>query len=429
MRKSKLGLQKDISKIFTGVQIPGRDVSKKDQNPPLHRPDQHLPRPLVPKPPKVDEPEPAEYTLPSEEELLEPVDDAVITEEDVSEPPEYTQTVQKTASELVELGEQTTEEVTEPIEYTLPTEEEIVSEIADLDELAEQDLSDGLESTAPPEELVSPPAEHIEPVEDVESVPSDAAASVEENVTDAPELTAPVTEDISQTDGAKEQTKEAVSSPVEQPASAKEDVPKPTVYTPPTKETVYEPPKPSPVFVSQKKPRIRELPKASRFMLATRAWKRLSSKLFATKSGVSTTRQKATVFMMPVLFMVFVVVIFKLFLTPGRHGPKNQQKIGPSGSIAAFDGKINWELPAPYPENIRDPMYFGASTAGRENAGRPLVKGIVYSDDNPSGSSVVIADRVCVVGDVVQGATVIKINPDSVEFEKEDETWVQKVER
>jgi hypothetical protein len=96
----------------------------------------------------------------------------------------------------------------------------------------------------------------------------------------------------------------------------------------------------------------------------------------------------------------------------------------------AFDGKIKWEMPAPYPESLRDAMAIVEKPKDKkkdeENTNRPAVKGIVYSEDNPCA---VVGDRIVSVGDVVQDATVVKINPDSVEFKRGDESWTQKVER
>jgi hypothetical protein len=74
-------------------------------------------------------------------------------------------------------------------------------------------------------------------------------------------------------------------------------------------------------------------------------------------------------------------------------------------------------------------MVFGAKPKDKkeeENTNRPAVKGIVYSEDNPCA---VVGDRIVSAGDVVQGATVVKINPDGVEFTRGDESWTQKVER
>jgi hypothetical protein len=55
-----------------------------------------------------------------------------------------------------------------------------------------------------------------------------------------------------------------------------------------------------------------------------------------------------------------------------------------------------------------------------------LVTGIVYSEDKPSA----IVDRKIVhEGDVIHGATVVKIYRDSVKFSKKSKNWEQKVQQ
>jgi type II secretory pathway component PulC len=131
----------------------------------------------------------------------------------------------------------------------------------------------------------------------------------------------------------------------------------------------------------------------------------------------------------PVLMLVFISVITNMFLKSDPTKAKQAAKAA-SASAAVFDGKINWELPPPYPQNLRDPTSFGTlapvNQAQTETDNRLVVKGIVYSEDNPCA---VVGDRIVSKGDVVDGATVVKINPDSVEFSAGDKNWTQKVQR
>ncbi len=205
----------------------------------------------------------------------------------------------------------------------------------------------------------------------------------------------------------------------ESPAPAKE------VYEPPAPQrTDYTPPAPMPAPTRRLKTELP--PKSPVQILGLKIWKKLKVKLLTPKPGVSPGRQKVMVVMIPVLFVVFVVVLAGVLRTPERPSSNAANNIASLGSTA-FDGKIDWELPPPYPENLRDAMVFGAAPQTREgNSDRPVVKGIVYSEDNPCA---VVGDRIVSVGEVVQGATVVKINPDSVEFAKGDESWTQKVER
>ncbi|MGA2172779.1 MAG: hypothetical protein ABSG82_07200 [Sedimentisphaerales bacterium] len=153
-------------------------------------------------------------------------------------------------------------------------------------------------------------------------------------------------------------------------------------------------------------------------------WGQISGKLLAPKPGVSSVRQKVTILMMPVLAVVFIFMLTRVFRSPASPSVKLPTGIASSATTSA--GGIDWELPPLYPETLRDPMRFSSTAHGRENAGGPIVKGIVYSEDNPRA---IVGDRIVSTGDVVDGATVVKINPDSVEFTVGDKTWTQKIAR
>jgi hypothetical protein len=135
--------------------------------------------------------------------------------------------------------------------------------------------------------------------------------------------------------------------------------------------------------------------------------------------------------MAPLMAVVFIIVLTQVLRSPSKSAA-TAAKIA-ANATAAFNGKIDWALPPLYPENLRDPMGFAGSfaqaqnqTQAQETITRPVVKGIVYSEDNPCA---VVGDRIVSAGDEVDGATVVKINPDSVEFAAGDKKWTQKVER
>jgi type II secretory pathway component PulC len=56
---------------------------------------------------------------------------------------------------------------------------------------------------------------------------------------------------------------------------------------------------------------------------------------------------------------------------------------------------------------------------------KPIVRGIVHSENKPFA---VIGTELMQEGEEVLGATIVKINPDSVEFEMAGERWTQMVE-
>ena len=157
----------------------------------------------------------------------------------------------------------------------------------------------------------------------------------------------------------------------------------------------------------------------------------IKDRLFAPRRGVGATRQKAMVVLMPVLFIVLVLVLIKVFSAPSptiaEPGEGN-----PADTVDASVYEIGWEIPAPYPTTYRDPMQPGSTVTAQTDTerietgriGRITVKSIVYSEDNPSA---VIGSRIVHEGEEVLGATVVKINRDSVEFEAGEKRWKQNV--
>ena len=202
-----------------------------------------------------------------------------------------------------------------------------------------------------------------------------------------------------------------------------------TVYEPPMpRQTTYEPPAPptasvSPAPVSEKQSRPEPVVRQPRELPFLKIWEQVKAKLLTPKRGASSARQKMVILVAPVLMVVFLLVVIQAVKKPPGATAKPSNK---ASAAVAFNGKINWELPAVIPDNLRDPMVFGATGQGKETTSGPVVKGIVYSEDNPRA---VVGGRIVSAGDTVGGATVVKINPDSVEFTMGDKNWTQKVER
>ena len=202
-----------------------------------------------------------------------------------------------------------------------------------------------------------------------------------------------------------------------------------TVYeSPKSRQATYEPPAPStapvsPIPVSEKQSRPEPVLRQHREPPFLKIWEQVKAKLLNPKQGASPARQKVVVLIAPVLMVVFLLVVTQAI----KKSPSTT--VTPSNkafAAVAFNGKINWELPAVIPDNLRDPMVFGAMGQGKGTTSGPVVKGIVYSEDN---SRAVVDGRIVSAGDTVGGATVVKINPDSVEFTMGDKNWTQKVER
>jgi hypothetical protein len=152
---------------------------------------------------------------------------------------------------------------------------------------------------------------------------------------------------------------------------------------------------------------------------------KLKAKLLTSKHGAPSGRQKIMLLLSPVLAIALLLAVANAVKKPPQTAANSSKKA--TAAATAFNGKVNWELPPVIPNNLRDPMLFGSvsSGAGKDAAVGPVVKGIVYSEDNPSA---VVGDRIVSAGDTVAGAKVEKINRDSVEFSVGDKKWSQKVE-
>ncbi|MBN2269573.1 MAG: hypothetical protein JXN61_03110 [Sedimentisphaerales bacterium] len=174
-------------------------------------------------------------------------------------------------------------------------------------------------------------------------------------------------------------------------------------------------------------------------------------KLFATTPGVSPGRQKAAVLLVPVLFLVLVFLLSRAFDISLFKAKKTVPPKPAVPAVTVSTAEIAWQKPDPYPVGLRDPMKLTDEMAARINAeaqakidaakqiqanidttelqangaGELSVKGILFSDDNPSA---VIGTRIAHVGDIIAGATITKINKKDVEFEKDGQTWTQTIE-
>jgi hypothetical protein len=160
-------------------------------------------------------------------------------------------------------------------------------------------------------------------------------------------------------------------------------------------------------------------------------WQQMKNRLFASEQSLGTTRQKAMVVLAPVLFIVMVLMLIKAFSVPSRTMAESEE-VEPLNTTAASTRKIDWKIPAAYSTTHHDPMRPGSTATTKTDTekletgktGRLTVRSIVYSQDNPSA---VIGGRIVHEGEKVLGATVVKINRDSVDFEVSGKTWKQNV--
>lgn len=164
-------------------------------------------------------------------------------------------------------------------------------------------------------------------------------------------------------------------------------------------------------------------------------WQQIKDKLFTPKPGVSTTKQKAMVIMVPILAIIMIFA-FRQVLSKAPRKTKGTETDDKPVVVSNTDSgdEIDWQIPEPITIIARDPIQLPDESntqngeqngaANTQNQGIIMIKDIVYSHDKPSA---VIGSQIVYVGDKVNGITVVKIDRDSVEFEKDGERWEQNV--
>lgn len=147
--------------------------------------------------------------------------------------------------------------------------------------------------------------------------------------------------------------------------------------------------------------------------------------------GLRDVRQKKMIFLIAVLFIVFTVMLYRTLKSslPGSGSEDVLKQVAAAETAMPGDSdiQINWQIPAPYPTTLRDPMRLSSAAALAEGLAAGggveeiaidkgiVVRAIYYSEQ---GRSAVIGDEIVYEGQKVLGATVIKITKDSVEFER-----------
>jgi hypothetical protein len=168
-------------------------------------------------------------------------------------------------------------------------------------------------------------------------------------------------------------------------------------------------------------------------------WQQVKGKLFVPKPGVSPTRQKAMVIMVPILAIVMIFAFRQVLSKAPRQTDGAETNDASVVAHADTGHEIDWEIPEPINIIPRDPIQLpdeddaqnpeqgeqNETTDGIETAtGAIIIRDIVYSKDKPSA---VIGSKIVYIGDVINGVTIINIDRDSIEFEKNGERWEQNV--
>jgi hypothetical protein len=128
-----------------------------------------------------------------------------------------------------------------------------------------------------------------------------------------------------------------------------------------------------------------------------------------------------------VLSVVLVAVLFFVLSSPVSTPPKTAAAAQSAEPQAPSAGTPGWTRPEPWPKQIRDPMTVGAFSQTNEGSqSECIVRGIVYSQTRPSA---IIGNQIVLVGDTINGMTVIDIGRDSVVLERDGQRWTQQVQQ
>ena len=210
------------------------------------------------------------------------------------------------------------------------------------------------------------------------------------------------------------------------PVMPKPAVPHPTTHMPPV------PQKPAEPLATAPRPKVTEIkaPEQITRQIPRKVSRRRKERLFVSKAGVSSSRQKTGIILFVLFSAALVFVLARPYLMP-RRNPATPRSTGRISTVSSAknDIKIDWPMPPVYSADLRDPMM--ELTSRRqviiEATDELVVRGITHSEDRRFA---VIGINTIQEGDFVPGTKVKikKINPNSVEFEEDGKIWTQEVE-
>jgi hypothetical protein len=212
-------------------------------------------------------------------------------------------------------------------------------------------------------------------------------------------------------------------SVIPKPVAPQPITPKPMAPVTPTPQKPVEPlpaaPRPKVVEIKVPEQVTRQIPK--------KISRRRQDKLFAPKAGVSTSRQRAGIILFVLLSTALVIMLARPYLI-SRSNSATSRTAGKTntGNSTKANIKIDWPMPTVYPGNLRDPMELSSRQQVKVQTSEALVvRGISYSEDRKFA---VIGTKTVQEGDVIQGTTIVEINPNNVVFEKDGKRWSQEVQ-
>ncbi|MHC4216144.1 MAG: hypothetical protein ACYSWP_22550, partial [Planctomycetota bacterium] len=238
------------------------------------------------------------------------------------------------------------------------------------------------------------------------------------------------------------------------PGSKKTDTLKPADRTPDDAA----PAPPTSKILSQETPKETQRPAAaskqnvrpSQVLRSRRRAERLKAEAEATEKYE--TKQKVFTFMIPILMALLAYMIYDVFFASINkpdiaiiHRGRAEKR---KRAMEEAHSRITWQIPDMYPADLRDPMledkvdiFIKGQTLLTDDGQRKDADGKIYTKEeayelgldiyidsilySEVSSSVVIENMILHEGDEVLKATIIKINKDSVDFERDGKKFTR----
>ena len=358
-KKNRTGLQSEVSHIFAGVPIPKKRRSRSgrhEQKPETKEETQQTP---------AEQP-------PSEQPAAEPIAEESLTQQSPMEQEQIEETpVEQSQVTQPQIDQSTTEET--PIEHLMAPQPQI----------EESEVEQPTVPGTPLEEpiIVEIPAEEKQDIKlPVERPTFEQPTVMEPSVDQSP---VPFSDTIEVPE-------------LEEPLEA---VKQPASVMPPKTRVAKESAAAVPRKVSVRK----------------------KDKRFVSKSSASSRRQKTMV----ILVIALSILLFFLLVKPFKKLPQNitgrelaaSANFGNNVKPDIDSMKIEWTVPDIYPTGLRDPMKESSAQQLYSKTGTPIVRGISYSVEQKY--AIMNTGDIVQEGEDIFGWKVLKINPDSVIFEKD----------
>jgi hypothetical protein len=172
---------------------------------------------------------------------------------------------------------------------------------------------------------------------------------------------------------------------------------------------------------------------------------RIKERLISSEEEGGSTKDKVMMMLIPILAIVMVFMFRNVLIKSPNKASATKKKNKKVVTVVKSGDEIEWKIPDPLPAMTRNPLQLPENndtenpdevagptntaqvtvpTAAQIRSGVVNVRDIVYSEDM---ASALIGNQIVYAGSKIDGVTIVKINRDSVEFESNGETWVQKV--